>query len=251
MIANLFALLLFLGLFLALIIFAIFYRLNYASIKGKRGEWHIASILSSLPDSYCLLNDFFIQESGFSTQIDHIVISEFGIFVIETKNYSGWIFGTDNAEYWTKNKYGTKYKFYNPIRQNEAHIKALQYILGISPYKFIPIVVFLKGADLKISTQHIVIHPSQLKSVIYSYNTFLLTTAEKEYIFRQLLSINIVDPEIRKTHLRTIENNVYRKNVATQQGKCPRCGGNLVFRNGKYGKFWGCSNYPKCTYTHK
>ena len=73
----------------------------------------------------------------------------------------------------------------------------------------------------------------------------------KEYIFRQLLSINIVDPEIRKTHLRTIENNVYRKNVATQQGKCPRCGGNLVFRNGKYGKFWGCSNYPKCTYTHK
>ncbi|MBR4553013.1 MAG: topoisomerase DNA-binding C4 zinc finger domain-containing protein [Bacteroidaceae bacterium] len=110
--------------------------------------------------------------------------------------------------------------------------------------------VLMKELGLKISTQHIVIHPSQLKSVIYSYNTFLLTTAEKEYIFRQLLSINIVDPAIRKTHLRTIENNVYRKNVATQQGKCPKCGGNLIFRNGKYGKFWGCSNYPKCTYTH-
>ena len=31
--------------------------------------------------------------------------------------------------------------------------------------------------------------------------------------------------------------------------RCPRCGGMLVERNGKYGKFLGCEHYPKCLYT--
>lgn len=60
-----------------------------------------------------------------TTQIDHIVVSIHGIFVIETKNYKGWIYGNSNNEYWTQNIYGNKYSLYNPLLQNKNHIKSL------------------------------------------------------------------------------------------------------------------------------
>ena len=76
-------------------------------------------------------------------QIDHVVVSIYGIFVIETKNYSGWIFGDENSQYWAQVIYKTKNRFYNPILQNRGHIKALQGLLqDYSHIRYIPIVVF-------------------------------------------------------------------------------------------------------------
>lgn len=222
--------------------------ISFAGIKGKMGELGVSLRLNLLPNNYRRIDDLLIQHNGHSTQIDHVVISEFGIIVIETKNYSGWIFGSDDSEYWVKNQYGRKYRFYNPIRQNESHVNALKNILGLHPCKFIPIVVFHNKATLKVKTQKTVVYASRLNSTIRSYTTPLLTSEEKDYIYGQLLALNITDPQKRRTHKSAVKNNIRRKNETVKRGRCPRCGGTLVLRKGKYGRFWGCSNYPKCRY---
>ena len=77
--------------------------------KGKRGEKQVAVLLSLLPQKdYKVINDLLIQSGGHSAQIDHVVVSAYGIFVIETKYYKGWIYGGENSEYWTQNIYGHK-----------------------------------------------------------------------------------------------------------------------------------------------
>lgn len=156
---------------------AIILKLNQAKIKGRFGEMKVSSILKSLPDNYHVFNDVYLQINGMSVQIDHIVISVYGIFVIETKNYTGWIFGTDNSEQWTKNVYGNKYEFRNPLKQNYAHVKALQCLLGLSKEKFIPAVVFLRGAVLKCNTQGTVIYSSQLKQFILSHTSAIIDSS--------------------------------------------------------------------------
>ena len=94
-------------------------RILKPKINGIIGEKVVASKLSKLPEQqYKILNDIMLRTNYGTTQIDHIVISVYGIFVIETKNYKGWITGTEYGEYWTKNMYGKKYTFRNPIKQN-------------------------------------------------------------------------------------------------------------------------------------
>ena len=108
--------------------------------KGKVGEKRVASILKKQPDdSYKVL----LSSNGYSTQIDHIIISIYGIFVIETKFYQGWIYGGKNSEYWTQNIYGNKYQLRNPIHQNQGHIRALKFLLkDYGNIPFISIVAF-------------------------------------------------------------------------------------------------------------
>ena len=116
---------------------------SFNEMSGEFGERQIALILNSLPrEYYHIFNDVYLYRNGTTNQIDHIVISPYGIFVIETKNFKGWIYGSDNSEYWTENMYGKKYEFYNPIKQNYSHIRVLQQALKISINNFIPIVVF-------------------------------------------------------------------------------------------------------------
>ena len=107
-------------LFIFFVIVCITFRILQPKIKGYLGEKSVALILSFLPsDKYKIINDVLVKSNNRTIQIDHIVISIYGMFVIETKNYKGWITGSDNSEYWTKNVFGNKYKFYNPIRQNK------------------------------------------------------------------------------------------------------------------------------------
>ena len=85
-------------------------RLIQAKVRGWIGEKAVSIILKFLPDEYTVFNNIYIEENGKSTQIDHVILSPYGIFVIETKNYSGWIYGSENAQYWTKNKRNTAKK---------------------------------------------------------------------------------------------------------------------------------------------
>ena len=88
--------------------------------KGKYAEILVDKILSRLPEDYITFNDLLFKSNGYTVQIDHIVVSPFGIFVIETKGYQGWITGGENSEYWTQTIFKSKHKFYNPIRQNDG-----------------------------------------------------------------------------------------------------------------------------------
>lgn len=227
-------------------------RYNYAKIKGKKGERQVAKVLMRLPDGYTIFNDVYIVENGKSIQIDHVVLSPHGIFVIETKNYRGWIYGDEKAQYWIKNMYGTKYQFYNPLLQNYSHLKGLQSLFGFPLQVFIPIVVFTNAANIKGHyPNHNVINVSELISTIEAYQKVVFTEDTLAAIINKLTYSSFETSETSSLHKAQVRANITSRKKTIQKGLCPRCGGSLVYKVGKYGEFWGCSNYPKCHYTLK
>lgn len=96
-----------------------------------------------LGSDYKIFKDVLIRNSYGTSQVDHLIVSPYGIFVVETKNYKGWILGGENSDKWTQNIWGNKYQLANPIRQNYGHIKALQNALPqFVSNQYISIIVF-------------------------------------------------------------------------------------------------------------
>lgn len=219
--------------------------------RGAYGESVVSAIIESLPGEYALFNDVYIRDNERTIQIDHVVVSIYGIFVIETKNYSGWIFGTDNAEYWTQNLYGYKTGFYNPLRQNLSHTIVLMKLLNLPRRKFFPIVVFLNKATLRCRTRGCVINTWDLGDTILSRDEVVFSQQEVEKIKEILSQAPSADVEIRQQHVDNIRRRIDAKNDTLMAGRCPRCGAELVERMGPYGCFWGCENYPNCKFTIK
>ena len=233
--------------FVALIVLGIIWR----KTKGRRGEKQVAAFLSRLPkDEYRVINDLLIQKGGYSTQIDHVVISVYGVFVIETKYYRGWIYGGENSEFWTKNVYGHKYELRNPLWQNEGHIKTITKLIddpGLVP--IYNIVAFSSQAKLKVDRSLPVMYWRQIVPYIQKHKEPVMSESYAEEIYNTLLSANVEDKGARKQHLQSVKQNKQRRDNAVASGRCPKCGGMLVLREGRYGRFYGCSNYPRCTYT--
>lgn len=224
-----------------------------AFFRGKEGEVSVRMWLKLLSsDQYKVINDLLISSHGHTSQIDHVVVSEYGIFVIETKNYKGWIYGGNYSEFWTQNIFGKKYELHNPILQNQGHVRALKRLLpDVSPDTFIPIVAFSRRATLKLSTKEPVVYWSRLRRTIRTYKTKLLTPEMVQQVYTLLLPSNQVSKEKRKQHVKNVKTTITRNQHALANNRCPRCGGQLVLRDGKYGRFYGCQNYPNCRYTHQ
>lgn len=220
--------------------------------KGKRGEKQVAALLSLLPkNDYKVINDLLIQSGGHSTQIDHVVVSAYGIFVIETKYYQGWIFGGENSEFWTQNIYGHKYKLRNPLWQNQGHVKTVSRLIGESDnIPIYSIVAFSRQATIKVDRSLPVMYWWKVVPYIKRHKDSHLSKVRVDEIYSTLISANVTDRAARKQHVTSVKHNQVRRNTAVANGKCPRCGGNLVLRKGRYGRFYGCSNYPNCNYTH-
>ena len=95
-----------------------------SKIKGKIGERRVSKVLNKLDSSkYRVINDVLIRTKDKTVQIDHIIVSIYGLFVIETKNYSGNIYGDGYKAKWIQYIGGEKNTFQNPIRQNYGHFK--------------------------------------------------------------------------------------------------------------------------------
>ncbi|MBW9158795.1 NERD domain-containing protein [Clostridium tagluense] len=226
------------------------------NIKGAVGEGINALLLKFLDrEKYLTINDVYLPlDNGKTSQLDHVVISPYGIFVIETKNYKGWIFGDENSPYWTQVIYKEKNNFYNPIKQNNGHIRALKNILkDYNNIDYISIIAFSAQAqlkDIKSYTSHVTYIPGVIKT-IKGYNCEILDMGEVKNIYETIIKNNVKNGEIKKEHIRNIRSNMNEKKFKINCNICPSCGGTLVERNGKYGKFSGCSNYPKCRFTLK
>jgi restriction system protein len=125
--------------------------LRSPQFKGWLGETIVrATLLLGLNrTTYHVLHDVTLPTERGTTQIDHVVVSKHGVFVIETKNYSGWIFGSEREPNWTRTRYGRKQSFQNPLRQNYAHIHALIALTGLNEGVFKNVVVFTGSAELK------------------------------------------------------------------------------------------------------
>ena len=236
------------------IILVVYLRLNRAKLLGKWGEKKVSLLLGLLGNGYKVFNDVIIRNGNWTSQIDHLIISHYGLFVIETKNYNGWIYGGADQEQWTQNIWGHKASLSNPIRQNRGHIMALKKILpeySVNQYK--SIIVFSSKAKLKtfLPKELNVIYTWQLLFRIRSFKEYILTDENIKEITDVLQFQILTAKEYKKIHVSNVKQITKRKVNLVQSGKCPRCGGELVLRKGRYGRFYGCSNYPKCTFTLK
>lgn len=86
---------------------------------------------------YKKFHNIIIKTADGTTQIDHVLLSVYGIFVIETKNYKGWIYGGATQKQWTQVLFGKKSQFQNPLHQNYKHTKALSEYLRVDHKKYI------------------------------------------------------------------------------------------------------------------
>jgi hypothetical protein len=243
-------------IFIALLILFIFLRVNSTKIKGSFGERNVAARLSFLnPNEYKIFNDLLLRTNNNNTvQIDHLVISIYGIFVIETKNYKGWIFGNENVENWMQIIYKEKHQFRNPIKQNWSHIYALKEILkDYKNIRYFPIVVFVGSAELKeIQTKRPVLYSNKLFGYIKSQSIVQnLSQEDIPKIISLLETKNIGNKENKKEHIQNIHKTTVERKIKTKNLICPRCNSELKLREGKYGKFYGCLNYPYCKFTMK
>lgn len=260
---------------IVIIFFVLFFALslyrgwyNSPKEKGKRGELHVSAILSQLPEEYVVFNDLVFKTTKGTTQIDHIVLSKYGVFTIETKNYIGEIFGDDERTQWTQlivtdvtyvkkwwktYTYVTKNRFYSPVKQSYAHVRKIKELLGYYPcLPVVPIVVFGSKADIsKVNSRYHVINDHQLLPLIARYRNICLNDQALMDAKGIIQRNNVRQMVDNKTHVQNIERSKMDTQNAVSSGRCPRCGGSLVLRNGKYGSFYGCANYPNCKFTVK
>lgn len=239
--------------FLILILFFLaflFFGLYRSKIKGVIGEKSVSSILYFLDKSkYKVINDIVLKKGTKTSQIDHVVISDFGIFVIETKNYKGWIVGNENSDHWTQVLFKRKHRFYNPIKQNMGHINTLKTYLSKYPsINYIPIVVFSSKSDIKVQTTYNIINSRKLIHTIKKFNEISLSEKEKEDIYKIINEANSVDTYNKTEHIKSIKKLIQKSKNDIQENKCPQCGEKLILRSGKFGRFLGCTSYPRCKF---
>lgn len=231
-----------------IILLAVIIFIKSPKTKGAVGELVVGlSLGKDIPNEKYVINDLLLYHNRKSYQIDHIVIRKTGVFVIETKNYSGQIYGQENQKKWTQVlAYGQeKHRFYNPILQNKNHIYALIKILGRKDC-FISIIVFPK-AHIMTYFDAYVGSVSDMKRWLKQDREEILTETEIEQIYEQLISYKNNPPLTYKKHI----DNIHKLKQNIEDNICPRCGKKLVIREGKYGSFYGCEGYPYCKFTKK
>ncbi|MCM1297304.1 MAG: NERD domain-containing protein [Muribaculaceae bacterium] len=214
-------------------------------VKGQSGELAVEYTLKrNISGDFVVLKNIYVPYKGKTSEIDLLLIHEKGIFVFESKDYGGWIFGSADQLNWTQSfKNGSRHQFYNPVRQNLTHIRALSNYLGVSEEYFFSYIVFSGRCSLR------KVPESTYKTVIVQLPDMIKWLKETFMYYPAIFTcddINAISGCLQKlTNKSQEERNEHIFNVIT---KCPYCGSELVYRNGKYGPFWGCSSYPKCRY---
>lgn len=218
-------------------------------LKGWIGEKKTAFKLwlSLNRKTYNRFHNLIIPGNNGTSQIDHLLVSKFGLFIIETKNAKGWIFGSESQAKWTQTFFTNKYSFQNPLRQTYRQRKILAEFLNLPESKIHEIIYFVGDCTFKTEMP---------KNVLQS--------GLGRYIrkFREpILSIELTDQINKKLSHHLSSNNLtgrmHRRSLKkrhTSTTICPKCGSELVERISKNGlnagsKFLGCSNYPSCRFT--
>ena len=236
------------------------------SLKGKAGELKVKNELSKLPEDYVVLKDIILRIENGTSQIDHVVVSKYAIFAIETKNYRGQIYGSDYKDEWLQTivtnvryprkwwkvyRYVTKNTFYSPVKQARGHALAIQKFLDsqfILP--IVPIVVFAGDADIStVKSTMSVIYVEDVLTEILKYKKVWLEQSQVEQIAEALKKGDLSRQVSTREYVQNIKRSIIEKGYKEIELRCPRCGSPLYQRSGKFGPFYGCSNYPRCRYT--
>ena len=223
--------------------------LRSAWFRGYSGEFKVrtTSGLRLDGEKYHSLHNLTLPTPDGTTQIDHVIVSKFGVFVIETKNRKGWIFGDEGSRKWTQSIYGKNYPFQNPLRQNYRHVKAVEALLGLHSGCLHSVVVFTGNSRFRTPMPPNVLRRGSLVRYIRSKTNVCLSDSEVRAAVRALERVGITESVDKRRHLQTLREN-------QRNPKCPRCGRAMVVRTAKRGanvggQFWGCTGYPKCKHT--
>ncbi|PEU19212.1 MULTISPECIES: nuclease-related domain-containing protein [unclassified Bacillus (in: firmicutes)] len=174
--------------------------------KEKAGKKSVKRILNKLSkEEYQVLHDLKVHtEHGDITQIDHVVIAETGVFVIENKNYDGSILGSEKSARWTKAVFIRKHTFQNPFRQNDMHIKAIKAITKLQ-LPFVSIATFHPKCRLKkvsvTSKDKYALYYTELRKCIASYTEKKLSKEDVQQIYESLIEAKITGMTIEKKQI--------------------------------------------------
>jgi len=240
------------NIFLFLILFVILAAiLNSPWFKGKIGEFivNISAKLMLDKNEYHLIKNVTLPIENGTTQIDHIIVSVYGVFVVETKNIKGWIFGSANQPMWTQKIYKHSDKFQNPLHQNYKHVKTLEQLLGLKDEQIHSLVVFVGDSTFKTAMPENVTYGFGYIRYIKSKMRRVLSAPEVTEIIKKIetgrLSPSFKTHQEHVTHVQKIKSEKQNGVI------CPQCGSPMVLREAKSGQnagkqFWGCSKFPQC-----
>ena len=169
--------------------------------QGRQGEAYLSRQLSSLPKDYILLNDLLLRYDHHTVQIDHVVISPYGVFVVETKNFRGEIYGSSNDKQWLQVNKSRKRYFYNPVMQNRRHCQALSAVCRISFKKIFSLIVFIGRCDLHVKDAYNLVMSKDVIGYIKQFQDQCLSQNDIEWIYHRLKSKNITSSYIRNSHV--------------------------------------------------
>jgi len=218
--------------------------------KGYLGELLVRLLARFMldKDTYHRVHNVTLPTPDGTTQIDHVFVSRFGIFVLETKNMQGWIFGGENQAQWTQKIYKQSFKFQNPLRQNFKHVKALEAAFQIPPDTIHSVVTFVGGSTFKTDMPPNVTYGAGFISYIKSFREQVFTENQVSDLLGRIESGRLAPTfATHREHVQTLKS---RSNPNAER-LCPKCGSPLILRTMKSGaragqQFWGCSRYPKC-----
>jgi restriction system protein len=219
--------------------------------KGVTGEFIVNVLARMFLDKhvYHLIKNVTLPTEDGTTQIDHIIVSRYGVFVVETKNMKGWIFGDPDQKTWTQKIYKHSIKFQNPLHQNYKHLKSLESLLGLNDQQVHSVVVFVGDSTFKTEMPENVTYGCGYVRYIKSKRQPVLPEAEVDVIINKI-GEGMLTPSFKtnREHVKHVKQIVNEKK---KENTCPKCGSPMVLRETKKGQnagkqFWGCSNFPKC-----
>lgn len=181
--------------------------------KGGIGESEVARIARRfLPEpSYKAFHNIYLAGGRGITQIDHIFVSRFGVFVVETKNMSGWIFGNKRDRQWTQKIYQHTYRFQNPLRQNYGHVRVVASIARI-PIRYVhSVVAFVGDATLMTPMPPNVTTDADFVHYVESFSDAAFSESQVETICERLTESAIQQTrQTRRAHIRSVRAKLNR-----------------------------------------
>ena len=231
-----------------------------AWFKGILGEWQVNLLIKFFlnKNDYHLIKNVTLPtftdgiEQG-TTQIDHIIVSKYGIFVVETKNMKGWIFGSANQKQWTQQIFKHKSKFQNPLHQNYKHIKTLEDTLftgsNAKNDSIFSVIIFIGDSTFKTKMPDNVRFARGGIEYIKSKTEIVFNSNEVTNVIEQIESGRFERSyKTNRQHVKHVRKIIEEKSDIKA---CSKCGAVMVLRKATKGKnagneFWGYSSFSNC-----
>ncbi|WP_197463738.1 nuclease-related domain-containing protein [Desulfuromonas sp. DDH964] len=185
-----------------------YWRKRFARFQNNGEELLSRVVLSHFgPPNYHLMNHVTLQLKDGTTQVDHILISRFGVFVIETKHYKGWIFANANSANWTQVLFNFRFKFQNPIIQNRRHVRAVEDLLDFLPPGIIKsVVVFTGEAHFKTEVPQGVFYLSGLIEYLREQTAEVMSFNRMQFCVGRLETVRLaISGQTDVAHIESLE----------------------------------------------